>query len=128
MAKKEEEEKIATAEVGILALINNKLRELLQLLRQQIPEGVPIQFPEIGTVTETSLIDLIEGRPYRPLFQVNIYNGGPNNLHVKVNDSEEIEIKPYRTIPFDYQKATIRKIQLRVNAGESGTPEIVGLY
>lgn len=124
----EKEEKVATAEVGILTLINKKLREILELQKEQIPEGVPVNFSEITTVTATTLIDLINSHPYRPLFRVNVYNGGPNNLYVKVNDSEEIKITPYRDVPFDYARATIRKIQLRVNSGESAAPEIVGLY
>lgn len=123
----EKEEKVATAEVGILTLINSKLRQILEIQKEQIPEGVPVDFPDVA-VTETTLIDLINDRPYRPLFRVDIYNGGPNNLYVKVNDCEEVKIKPYRDIPFDYRKASIRKIQLRVETGESATAEIVGLY
>jgi len=123
----EKEEKVATAEVGILTLINSKLREILALQKQQVPEGVPVDFPDIS-VTETTLIDLLNDRPYRSLFRINVYNGGPDNLYVKVNDSEEIKVKPYRTIPFDYHKATIKKIQLRVEAGETATADIVGLY
>jgi len=122
-----EEEKIASAGVGILALINKKLKQILELEQQQIPEGVPVDFPDV-TVTETTLIDLLNDRPYRPLFRINVYNGGPNNLYVKVNDSEEIKVKPYRTISFDYHKATIKKIQLRVEVGETATADIVGLY
>jgi len=122
----EQEEKITTAEVGILTLINKKLKEILEIQKQQIPEGIPVNFE--GTVTGTTLIDLILDRPYRPLFSIDVYNGGTDyNLYVKVNDSEEITIKPYRSIPFDYHKAAIRKIQLRVNAGETADYEIVGL-
>lgn len=122
-----EEEKIATAEVGILTLINKKLKELLDLQRQQIPEGVPVSFEDIS-LTGTTLIDLINDRPRRPLFRVDVYNGGPDNIQVKVNDSEEIEIKPYRTIPFDYHRAAIRKIQLRVGTGQTATVDVTGLY
>jgi len=123
-----EEEKIATAEVGILTLINKKLREILDLQKQQIPEGIAINVFD-ATVTALTLIDLIKDRPYRPLFHIEVYNGGPDdNLYVKVNDSEEMTIKPYRTIPFDYKKAAIKKIQLRVESGESSATEIIGSY
>ena len=126
MGEEEKEERITTPEVGILALINKKLREMLELQRQQIPEGVAVNFE--GTVTATTLLDLINTRPYRPLFSADVYNGGPDNLYVKINDGEEVTITPYRTKEFDYKKASIRKIQLRVAAGESASYEILGIY
>lgn len=126
MSEKEREERVATAEVGMLALIHQKLKEILELQKQQIPEGIAVNFEE--TITTTTLIDLINNRPYRPLFRIEVYNSGDYNLYVKVNDSEEVTIKPYRAIPFAFQKAAIRKIELRVTSGQSTTAEIVGLY
>ena len=124
----EEEERITTPEVGILTLINKKLREMLELQKQQIPEGVAVNFE--GTVTATTLLDLINTRPYRPLFSADVYNGGPNNLYVKINDGEEVTITSYRTKDFDYThaKTKIRKIQLRVATNESASYEILGIY
>lgn len=123
----EPEERVSTAEVGILTLINKKLKVLVELEQKQIPAGQPVQFLDTE-VTGTTLIDFIKDRPYRPLFNVSVYNAGPNNVYVKVNGSEEIGVKQYSTIPFDYKQAAIEKVQLRVNSGESAIVDITGLY
>lgn len=120
-------ERVATAEVGILTLINNKLREMLQLLKSQIPEGKIVKFE--GTVTTTDLIDCVKGRPYHKLFSADIYNDDDaDDLYVKVNDGEETRITPKRATRFDFGQAKIEEIQLRVASGDSITYEITGLY
>lgn len=124
----EKEEKVATAEVGILTLINKKLKEILEIQKQQIPEGVPVNFEDIAVTSEPTRKSFTSNRPYRALFRIDVYNAGPNTVYIRVNDSEEIAIEPYRTIPFDYKKAAIKDVQLRTNTGETATVDITGLY
>lgn len=123
----EEEVRVATAEVGILTLINSKLKKILGVLEKQIPEGVPVDFPDI-TVTGTTLKHFIKDHPYRPLFNLEVYNAGPDNLYVKVNDTHEVKIKNRRAQTFDFKRAGIRQAQLRVDSGDSATGELTGLY
>jgi len=124
----EKEEKIATAEVGILALINQKLKEILEIQKQQIPEGVPVNFEDIAVTSEPTRKSFVSNHPYHPLFRIDVYNAGPNNVYIRVNHSQEITIEPYRTIPFDYKKAAIQNIELRTNTGETATVDVTGLY
>jgi len=124
----EKEEKVATAEVGILTLINSKLRQILELQQQQIPEGVPVNFEDVAVTSEPKRLSFTSNRPYHALFRIDVYNAGPNNAYVRVNDSEEITIEPYRTIPFDYKRAAIKSVQLRTKTDESATVDITGLY
>lgn len=120
------EERVGTPEVGILTLINKKLGEILALQKKQTPEGIAVNFE--GTVTATTLLDLMNDRPYRPLFSADIYNGGPNTLYVKINDGEAITITAFRSKDFDIKRASIRKIELKVDTNESASYEILGVY
>jgi len=122
------EERIATAEVGVLTLINQKLKTLVQLFEQQVPEGVPVNFEDQTVTDQPSSINFVSGPPYHPLFRIDVYNGSGSNVYARVNKSEEIKIKPYRNIPFDYKKAAITKVELRAEVGTTATVDVVGLY
>jgi len=95
--------------------------------KEATPEGVPVYLT--ATVTGTTVIKLLDEYPYRKLVSVDIYNGGPNTVEVKINDQpQEVPIDPYTAMPtLDFKKPAVERIELKVDSG-SAAVEIYGFY
>lgn len=110
-----------------LKSVESKLENMDKAQKEATPEGVPVYLS--ATVTGTTVIKLLEEYPYRKLSMVDIYNGGPNDVQVKINDQPQwVPINAYATMPMlDFKKPAIEKITLAVDLG-SAAVEIYGFY
>jgi len=110
-----------------LKSLESKVDNLDKTQKETVPEGVPVYLS--ATVTGTTVIKLLEEYPYRKLSMVDIYNGGPNVLKVKINDQpQDVPIDAYAAMPtLDFKKPAIEKITLTVDSG-SADVEIYGFY
>jgi len=110
-----------------LKSLESKVGDLDKTQKDTIPEGVPVYLP--ATVTGTTVIKLLEEYPYRKLVSVDIYNGGPNTVKVKINDQPQwVPIDAYAAMPtLDFKKPAVEKIELKVDSG-SANVEIYGFY
>lgn len=110
-----------------LKSVESKLNEIDKAQKEATPEGIPIYLP--ATVTGTTVIKLLEEYPYRKLISVDIYNGGPNTVKVKINDQPQwVPIDAYAAMPtLDFKKPAVEKIELKVDSG-SANVEIYGFY
>lgn len=110
-----------------LKSVESRLDNMDKMQKEGTPEGVPVYLS--ATVTGTTVIKLLKEYPYRKLISVDIYNGGPNDVKVKINDQpREVPIDAYTTMPtLDFKKPTVEKIELKVDSG-SAAVEIYGFY
>lgn len=110
-----------------LESLESKVSDLDKIQKETIPEGVSVYLS--ATVTGTTVIKLLEEYPYRKLISVDIYNGGPNVVKVKINDQpQEVPIDAYTAMPtLDFKKPAVEKIELKVDSG-SAAVEIYGFY
>lgn len=105
----------------------SRLDEIDKTLKETVPEGVPVYLS--ATVTGTTVIKLLKEYPYRRLISIDIYNGGPDTVQVKINDQPQwVPIDAYAAMPtLDFKKPTVEKIELKVDSG-SAAVEIYGFY
>lgn len=110
-----------------LKSVETRLENIDKMQKEATPEGVPVYLS--ATVTGTTVIKLLKEYPYRKLSMVDIYNGGPNDVKVKINDQpQEVPIDAYAAMPtLDFKKPTVEKIELKVDSG-SASVEIYGFY
>jgi len=110
-----------------LKSLESKVNNLNEMQKEATPEGIPVYLS--ATVTGTTVIKLLEEYPYRKLSSVDIYNGGPDEVKVKINDQPQwVPIDAYATMPtLDFKKPRVEKIELKVDSG-SATVKIYGFY
>ena len=110
-----------------LKSLESKVENLDQTQKETIPEGVPVYLS--ATVTGTTVIKLLKEYPYRKLSMVDIYNGGPDDVKVKINDQpQDVPIDAYAAMPtLDFKKPAVEKIELKVDSG-SAAVEIYGFF
>jgi hypothetical protein len=110
-----------------LKSVEARLENVDKMQKEATPEGAPVYLS--ATVTGTTVIKLLEEYPYRKLMSVDIYNGGPDVVKVKINDQpQEVPIDAYAAMPtLDFKKPKVEKIELKVDSG-SASVEIYGFY
>lgn len=110
-----------------LKAVESKLDNMDKAQKEATPEGVPVYLS--ATVTGTTVIKLLKEYPYRKLISVDIYNGGPDDVNVKINDQPQwVPIDAYAAMPtLDFKKPAVEKIELKVDSG-SAAVEIYGFY
>ena len=91
--------------------------------------------PRGYTYTKTLLVDklvvldFINGEPYCPLFSIDIYNDGADEVYVSINNySRGAVLKPYELLKIDLRAPLIKRIYLDVDNGKKALIRIFGIY
>lgn len=130
-AEGEERVEPGPIQVGLLYKIMKAQREILQVNKQlleiekkRVPEGL------IQPVTLEATESLKTYEPPTPWFSVDIYNSGPNTVHVGINDKakEFNAIERNRARRFDFGMAKIEKIYYKCDRGETASFDLTGTY
>jgi hypothetical protein len=80
-------------------------------------------------IDRLTILDFINDEPHHPLFSINIYNDGPDEVYVSVNSySRGAVIKPYESLKIDMRAPLIRKLFLDVDNGRKAYIRIFGVY
>jgi hypothetical protein len=91
--------------------------------------------PRGYTYTKTLLVDglvvldFINGEPHCPLFSVDIYNDGADEVYVSVNNySKGAVLKPYESMRIDLRAPNIKRLYLDVDSGKKAFIRVFGIY
>jgi len=132
-AESEEREiiKPAPLQVALLYKIMKAQREILQVDKQlleiekkRVPQGL------IQPVTLSATEELKTYEPPTPWFSVDVYNEGPDTVHVGINDKarEFKSIERNRARRFDFGMAKIERIYYKCDRGGAATVNLTGTF
>jgi hypothetical protein len=103
-------------------------QEILAHLKETTPEGFDLLVFE-GTVSPPEKVINVEIEyPHHRLFQMQVINKGPDTVYAHVNLDDEIPIEADEDVTFKKEKAEIRYITIRLEAGKTATVKILGRY
>jgi len=92
VSRSEEEMRVRpdVLQAALMHRVARRLAELIDLVRQQIPEGIVEPLSPVTAKTEPKAVTPPMGRPW---FSVSVINDGPNDCWVVVNSEQAAE--PY---------------------------------
>jgi hypothetical protein len=86
-------------------------------------------YPISVTVEELTVVDFVKGRPYSPLYSITIFNDGPDEVYVSVNEHQkQTPLKPGEQLSIDARNARIERLYLDVDANKKAYVRGFGLY
>ena len=75
------------------------------------------------------VLDFINGEPHRPLFSIDIYNDGVDEVYVSINNySRNTVLKPHESLRIDMRAPNIKRLYLDVDSGKKAYIRIFGIY
>lgn len=111
-------------EVVLLDEIASRLADLYDLIRETIPRG-EIYYRTVE-VRGSVLLDFITDRPYSPLYSLDIFNKGPEDVYIMINEKvPRIKLEADVGRSYNMGRKSIRCIVLE---SENATVEVSGVY
>jgi hypothetical protein len=91
--------------------------------------------PRGYTYTKTLLVDglvvldFINGESHCPLFSIDIYNDGADEVYVSINNySKDVVLKPHESLKIDLRAPLIKRIYIDIDHGKKAYIRIFGIY
>jgi hypothetical protein len=101
--------------------------ERLARIESARPKGYVHQIKVV--VDKLIVLDFLKERPYTPLFAITLYNDGPDDVYLSVNDYQKITpLKSGETLTVDYHAPLIERLYLDVDEGRSAFIRGFGIY
>jgi hypothetical protein len=111
------------------------LRNLLELAfaivaaEEVQPKLLGYTYSKTLLVDKLTILDFINDEPHHPLFSVNIYNDGSDDVYVSVNNySRGAVVKPHESFRIDMRAPRIEKLFLDVDSGKKAYIRVFGIY
>jgi hypothetical protein len=108
-------------------MIEDVVERLAKIESATRPKGYVHQIKVL--VDKLIVLDFLKERPYTPLFAITLYNDGPDDVYLSVNEYQKITpLKPGETLTIDYRAPIIEGLYLDVDEGKKAFIRGFGIY
>jgi hypothetical protein len=120
---------LLAVQTQILYDVAGMLEEVLETLRNALARPRGLIFPVKVLVDKLTVIDFVGGLPHTPLFSITVYNDGPDEVYVSVNEYQRVApLKPGESLAIDCHAPSIERLYLDVDEGKKAAVRAFGLY
>jgi hypothetical protein len=93
------------------------------------PKPLGYTYTKTVLVDKLVILDFINDEPHHPLFSIDIYNDGVDEVYVSINNySRNAVLKPYESLRIDMRAPSIKRLYLDVDNGKKAYIRIFGIY
>jgi hypothetical protein len=116
---------LSVLQTQILYDMASMLEEVIKLLTKPKGKVYPIKI----TVEKMTILDFINGYPHTPLFSITVYNDGPDDVYIGVNDHQDhTELKFGENLNIEFTAPKIERLIFDVGDGKKANIRGFGVY